>query len=133
MTPLPSNLFGLDNDWRGKHWHAYCEHDVDPAERPADRMRRIQRDPDAVLRSPDEVAEWIEARILELGVKTRVFAAGDQQWVEIGDADDLAHLFGEHIVIASRGDSIYTDVHHLDRKIELYVEAVTVDVCCDEH
>lgn len=128
---MPSDIFGLSGAWRddGKHWHAYCEHNADPSERSVDRMHRIRRDPDAVLRSPDEVAEWIERRILELGARTSVMAPADKAWVEIGDADDLAHLFGEHVVIASHGDSIYTDVFHPRARIELYIEAVTADVC----
>lgn len=126
-------MFGLSGAWRedGKHWHAYCQPGED---RPhaADRVRRLHRQPDAVLASPEEVAEWIEARIIELGGTRKVRAVADGEWVEIGDADDLAHLYGEHIVIACRGHSIYTDVYHPDQHIELYVEAVSANDC-DQH
>lgn len=127
-------MFGLSGAWisDGKHWHAFCQTGQDGHSGPGERWQRIQRPPDAVLTSPEEVAEWIEARILELGGTRKVRALTEGEWVEIGDANDLAHLFGEHIVIASRGDSIYTDVFHPDRHIELYVEAVSRDVC-DEH
>lgn len=130
VLDVPSDVFGLSEAWRGKHWHAYLE--TDPAEKPVDRWQRLQRAPDAVLSSPDDVAEWIEQRLIELGERRKVRAIADREWVEIGDADDLAHLFGEHIVIASRGDSIYTDAYHSARRIELYVEAVSVDDC-DRH
>lgn len=131
--PMPSTMFGLSGAWRedGKHWHAF-QQDDDGEQVAVDRWRRLQRQPDAVLHSPDEVAEWIEARIIELGGKRKVRAVADGVWVEIGDADDLAHLFGEHIVVASRGDSIYTDVWHPDKRMELYIEAVSPDVC-DQH
>lgn len=133
VTAVPNDLFGLSGAWRGKHWHAYVERDVDPRESPVDRWERIRRAPDAVLMSPEAVAEWIEQRVIELGERRKTMAIADRQWVEIGDADDLAHLYGEHIVIASRGDSIYTDVFHAEKRIELYVEAVTADDCADRH
>lgn len=127
VTVMPSDVFGLSQAWRGKHWHAYLE--TGRAERSVARWQRLQCDPDAVLESPDAVAEWIEQQILELGGTCKVMAVADRQWVEINDADDLAHLFGEHVVIASRGDSIFTDIYHPDQRIELYVEAVSVDDC----
>lgn len=124
---MPSDLLGLSEAWNGKHWHAYLQ--TDSAGRSVARWQRLQREPDAVLTSPDAVAEWIEQRLLELGERRTVWASADREWVEIGDADDLAHLYGEHVVIASRGDSIYTDIYHPDQRIELYVEAVNVDDC----
>ncbi len=130
---MPSSMFGLSGAWRedGKHWHAYLERNGDTV-CSIDRLQRLQREPDAILRSPDAVAGWIEERILELGTTRKVRALTDAAWVEIGDADDLAHLFGEHVVIASRGDSIYTDVFNPDTRIELYLEAVNPDAC-DQH
>lgn len=127
---VPSTMFGLSDAWRGegKHWHAYREVDAPPPGS-VDRCRQLRRAPDEVLRSPDEVAEWIERQVLELGERRKVRAIADAEWVEIGDADDLAHLFGEHVVIASRGDSIYTDIYHSERRIELLVEAVSGDDC----
>lgn len=127
---VPSDVFGLSNGWHGRHWHAYLE--VDPAEQAVDRCQRLQREPDAVLDSPDDVAEWIEQRLLELGERRKVRAVVDRDWVEIGDAEDLAHLYGEHVAMASRGDSIYTDAYHTTRRVELYVEAVSADDC-DRH
>lgn len=123
-------MFGLSSAWceDGKHWHAYCQTGDDRASA-VERWRRLQREPDALLCSPDEVAEWIEARIIELGATREVRAVADGEWVEIGDADDLAHLYSEHIVVACRGHTIYTDVYHPDKHIELYVEAVNRDVC----
>lgn len=126
-----TDAFGLPGAWAAdeKHWHAYVERNVDPRERAIDRWQRIQREPDAVLRSPEAVAEWIEQRVIELGEKRKTMAIADRAWVEIGDAEDLAHAYGEHVVIAARGDSIYTDVLHAEARIELFVEAVTADDC----
>lgn len=83
------------------------------------------------LAHPEQVAEWIEARIIELGGTRQLRAIADGEWVQIGDADDLARLFGEHVVVACRGHSIYTDVYHPDQHIALFVEAVGPDVCND--
>jgi len=124
---MPLGAFGISDAWRGKHWHAYIE--TDPASRSLSRWQRLETSPDEVLTSPDVVAEWIEVRVIEMGERRQVMAVADRQWVEIGDARDLAHLYAEHFVIASRGDSIYTDVYHSERKIHLYVEAVTADEC----
>lgn len=136
--PAVADPFPLPDGWRasGAHWHAYAyayrAGDAQPLDIPADRWQRLQRRPDAVLRNPDEVATWIEARTVEHGEKRQVWSIAEQAWIAIGDADDLAHLFGEHIVIAARGDSIYTDVFNSHRDIELFVEAVTTDGC-DQH
>lgn len=59
--PMPSDEFGLPGAWQndGKHWHAHVEAIADPAERSADRLQRIQREPDAVLTLPEAVTDWI--------------------------------------------------------------------------
>jgi intein/homing endonuclease len=124
---MPLTGFEISDTRRGAHWHAYVE--MDDSNRSLSRFQRLGRTPDATLSSPDGVAEWIEARIMELGERRRVMAIADREWVEIGDARDLAHLYAENFVIASRGDSIYTDVYHSTRTIRLYVEALTDDEC----
>lgn len=124
---MPLTGFEISDTWRGAHWHAYIE--TDDENRSLSRFQRPGRTPDATLSSPDGVAEWIEARIIELGERRRVMAIADRDWVEIGDYSDLAHAYTENFAIASRGDLIYTDVYHSARTIRLCVEALTDDEC----
>jgi len=127
VMPMPSSFFGASSTWRGKHWHAYMV--LDSVDDPVSRWRRLQREPDTVLDNPFAVAEWIEQRMLNLGARRAVSAVADHEWVEIKDAEDLAHLYGEHMLIASRGDSVYVDVYHPPRRVELFVEAVSRRQC----
>lgn len=113
--------------WRdvNAHWHAYLQRDAAFS----GRVRRLDTPPLEVLYTPDEVAGWIEGRIRELGERRSVWAAADCAWVEIGDSDDLAHLYQEHVLIAASGDSIYTDIYSESARIELFLEVVNVHDC----
>jgi hypothetical protein len=124
--------------WReaGVHWHAYADYRrVGPDGKiqavATDRLRRLETDPAAVLHTPDEVAWWIEERTVEWGKQRTVRATADGVWVAIGDAEDLAHLCTENVLIAARADSIYTDVYSESANIELFVEVVGSDECSD--
>lgn len=66
---MPLGRFEISYAWRGKHWHAYVE--MDATNRSLSRFQRLERPPDATLPTPDGVAEWIEARIMELGERRR--------------------------------------------------------------
>lgn len=96
--------FDISDSWRGKHWHAYVE--TKDNARSLSRYQRLNETPSAVRTDPDAVAEWIERRAIELGEQRKVRAVADKAWVDIGDSQDLAHLYGENFFIASRGDSI---------------------------
>jgi hypothetical protein len=112
------------------HWHAYAETRPDGAQpRIADRVERRERAPDAVLRTPFEVAKWIDEQTRAHVLHREVVAIQERVWVSIGDEDDLAHLRRENFLIASRGDSIYTDIFAESDHHDLYVEAVTHAQC----
>lgn len=111
------------DEWQtaGVHWHAFTE--------PGDRKALREKAPEATLRSPWEVARWIDARTREHVYKREVWALHERQWVSIGDEDDLEHLRQENYAIASRGDSIHTDIYAESERHDVYVEAVTDDQC----
>lgn len=121
---LPSDEWPVS----GVHWHTYAEARARGAT--GQRMSRRDRMPDSTLHSPWQVARWIDDHTRRDVQRREVFAARDGVWVTIGDEDDLAHLREENFLIASRGDSIYTDVYTDHEHRDLYVEAVT-DVQCD--
>lgn len=112
------------------HWHAYAEiRERDTPSAVGDRIARRERSPDAVLRTPLAVASWIDQQTREYVLHREVWANFEGQWVSIGDEDDLEHLRQENFGIASRGDSIYTDIYSETERYDLYVEATTDDQC----
>lgn len=74
---MPLASFEISDAWRGKHWHAYIE--TDAANRSLSCVQRLERTSDATIFGPDGVAEWIEARIMELGERRRVMAIADRE------------------------------------------------------
>lgn len=120
------------DEWQaaGVHWHAFVEiQDPATTRRRSSRIVRRQEQPHAALWSPWEVARWIDAQARANGDRRRVWSFGDRCWVEIGDEDDLEHLRRENFLIASRGDSIHTDIYADRVHVDLYVEAVTSAQC----
>ena len=82
------------------HWHAHAETRTDHSPSHAgDRAARLDRPPVAVLRSPWQVADWIDQQTRQHGWRRRVWV-GDQ-WGHIGDEVDLEHLRRENFGIAS--------------------------------
>ena len=120
------------DEWQNPpvHWHAYLDRrEPSTPARDAERVDRRERPPDAVLRSPYAVATWIDKRTRTHVLHREVFAMREGMWVSIGDEDDLEHLRQENFRLASRGDSVYTDIYSESGHIDLYVEAVTDDQC----
>lgn len=117
------------DEWQvaGVHWHAFTE--ARGRDDTTERIARRERTPDTVLRSPFEVARWIDQQTRRHVHHREVWAARDGQWVAIGDEEDLEHLRQENYGIASRGDSIFTDVYAESTHHDLYVEAVTDEQC----
>lgn len=120
------------DEWQsvGTHWHAYAE--TRPRDTHANTDKRIarrERTPDAVLRTPHAVVTWIDKQTRALVLHREVFAVREGMWISIGDEDDLEHLRQENLLIASRGDSIYTDIYSESEHHDLYVEAVTDEQC----
>lgn len=135
---LPDSFLPSD-EWQagGVHWHAHVEQReaLEPM-RNGYRSDRLARVPDAVLWSPWAVAKWIDARAREHVWHREVWASHDEEWVAIGDEEDLNELRQQNYFVASRGDSIYADIYTLNTHHDLFVEAVTHDQCqhrCADH
>jgi len=106
------------DEWHGVHWHASVGSTWDG-----------ERTAAAVLRSPWQVAEWLDRQTRQHVHHREVVAIAERVWVTIGDEDDLEHLRQENFRIASRGDSIHTDVYAESARHVLHVEAVTDAQC----
>ena len=120
------------DEWQSPrvHWHAFADpRPQDTPPRTSERVTRRERVPDTVLRTPWAIASWIDQQTRQYVHHRQVWAASEGDWVAIGDEDDLEHLRQENFAIASRGDSIYTDVHTEHDHHDLYAEAVTDDQC----
>ncbi|WP_436498194.1 hypothetical protein [Actinokineospora sp. HUAS TT18] len=131
MTPLSASLPSEDWQQAGVHWHAFIERrETDGPMRTGYRQHRLRQAPNTVLWSPWSVAEWMDARTREHILHAEVWSIQDREWISIGDEDDLDELRQQNFLIASKGDSIYSDiytsanVHH-----DLFVEAVTHEQC----
>jgi hypothetical protein len=119
--------------WNRVHWHAYAIPRAHADERRGRfRFARLDTEPDAVLTSPVAVADWIEQQTRTHIHPRRTWALAERSWAEFGDADDLARSRRNHLVTASRGDSVYLDVPTSSVPLDLFVEAVTDDQC-DRH
>lgn len=133
MPNFESFLHADDPDrWKsaGVHWHAFTETRVhDEPARTANRIALRERAPEVVLRTPLEVASWIDKQTRVHGTNRKVWATSEGTWVAIGDENDLEHLRRENFGIASRGDSIYTDIYSEPVHHDVYVEAVTDEQC----
>lgn len=132
--PTIESYFPSD-EWQtsGKHWHAYIDtRKADEVSRIDERIARRDRTPNAVLFTPQEVAKWIDEQTRKYVLHEEVWAIHERQWVSIGDEDDLEHLRQQNYIIASRGDSIYTDIHTVGTRHDLYVEAVTNEQCQED-
>lgn len=119
--------------WQRVHWHAYIIPRADTDD-PRWRFRtaRLDTAPEATLTSPTAVADWIERLTREHIQPRRTWAVADRSWVTFGDIEDLARSRRAHLILASRGDSIYVDIPTSSLTLDLFVEAVT-DAECDKH
>ena len=119
------------DEWQSPrvHWHAFAEIRDCGTPPPRDRAGYRRREPDEVLRDPWAVASWIDGQTRQHVTRREVWAAHGREWVAIGDEDDLEHLRHENFGIASRGDSIHTDIYTDSTHHDLIVEAVTNDHC----
>jgi hypothetical protein len=124
---LPSEQWHTDR----VHWHAFIEkRHRDTPMRTGYRSHRLRDTPKFVLWSPEQVAAWIDARTRDHVTHTQTWAAQEQTWVTVADRHDLNESLNLNVLTASRGDSIYVDVHtHKTYHHDLFVEALTHDQC----
>lgn len=119
----------------GAHWHAYAAiGDPDePGAVPPLRVQRLELAPDAVLRSPDEVGDYVAGWVASREDRPYVYAPGERVWVQVGDEADMERIRGEYALIAARGDSAYVHLALGGERKALYLEAVTNDHCNGHH
>lgn len=119
----------LSDEWQaaGVHWHAFAYPDPNSVDYDAEAEEETfgPRAPDAVLRSPGEVAAWIEQQL-------RAHAGGrhwlirtygmrlDWTW------EDLRH---RHAAVASIGGSIKTEIYSGGTLRDVSVMAMTGQEC----
>lgn len=116
----------------GTHWHAYTEARIE--QEPSSRAGRLSRAPDEVLASPRAVAEWIARMSRRHSVRTPVKLLGPGAgWGEVGDERHCDHDLVADEVVAGRGDSVYVSIARECDRLDLWVEAVTPEVCSEGH
>lgn len=115
----------------GKHWHAYASiGDRDEfAAVPISRPGRLELSPDAVLATPDEVADFVASWVSSRSGRPMVYAMAEREWVQVGDAADVERIRGDYALIAARSDSAYVQLALESGREDLYVEAVGDDEC----
>jgi hypothetical protein len=111
---------------RELHWHGYIRSTVEQsAPTPADRLHRLDTDPDAVLNSPVAVTEWLVRGIDGHGDRCALWFPVATRWMTY-DATDQIALSGEFLHLASRAHSVYAAVWSVGGpRRELFAEAVT--------
>ncbi|RCW40769.1 hypothetical protein DFQ14_11096 [Halopolyspora algeriensis] len=121
-------------DWRrsGKHWHAYSE--IRQEQGSSTRVDRLAREPDEVLRNPRDVARWLTVMSREHSPRIGVKLLGENAgWGHVGDSGHLDHDRAADEIAAARGDSVHVSISREHDRVDLWVEAVTVDDCPEGH
>lgn len=101
----------------GQRWHAYAEQRelTDKGRRADGRDERLERTPDAVLSSPEEVASWMSAQTALL---TKKADAEGRSWNALsGDRGSISRG------TAAKGRSVYSTVR--------LSTTTTVDLCAE--
>ncbi|AUS77876.1 hypothetical protein C1701_05260 [Actinoalloteichus sp. AHMU CJ021] len=117
-------LAGTEWEERGLHWHAYlgagslC-------------LDRSDLPPREVLRSPEQVAEWIRDRAAEGEPQLVRFG---ERWVRTTDTEFLDVAWFRDLKVAERGDSIICSWPAVGGgRTTVYVDAVAADQCPFDH
>ncbi|MCP2169249.1 hypothetical protein [Goodfellowiella coeruleoviolacea] len=125
MSSSTAEEWPVEQTWqlRNTHWHGYVEHtslDAAPS-----RQERLERTPEEVLSTPEEVAAWLEVNLR--GATAPPGTEGKKGAKDLRDFSDSRQV---HLSLASRGESIYTGVRGM---FTLAVEAVTATECRNTH
>lgn len=111
---------------KGVHWHVYIDIHDGTQWWSSTRVDRLQRIPDAVLRTPEEVADWVADMTGKHACRREVHLIGPTGGVGwVGDDGHVEHDRGRNLDVACRGDSVYADVRRENDSLLLWVEAVT--------
>ncbi|RZS32370.1 hypothetical protein EV193_1123 [Herbihabitans rhizosphaerae] len=109
------------------HWHAYDEYRGNGCV-PSDSAYRARRRPRVALFDPWAVAGWLDKGI-RLHVRHRdLYAKVDGMWMPISAAD-LGEVRRLHMLTASCGESIHTDVYFNGLHHDLFADAMTAKQC----
>jgi hypothetical protein len=114
----------LTNRWKWIgviHWHEFMRHRV------SDSSLILVPDrepvPDAILESPETVADWLDTHVREHIVRRMVRV--HDRWGEVGDTEDMARLWSSNAATASHGGSIWMPVRTETGKfVDLLAEAI---------
>ncbi|QGK71368.1 hypothetical protein GIY23_19255 [Allosaccharopolyspora coralli] len=120
------------DEWRARHvhWHVYMEARASLGLTVSGRDTRLRQEPDLVLTSPDDVADWIAGMTSEHAHRRHVRMIGSEcEWGEVGDDSHIDHDLTRNLEIACRGDSIYADFERENDRLHLWLEAVTPEEC----
>ena len=118
----------------GVHWHAYAEVRESSESFHDDRADRLQRDPDQVLETPEEVADWIAEMTRKHAHPRHVRLIGPGGGIgHIGDHAHVEHDLAHNLDALCRGNSLYTDFPRENDRLHLWAEAVTAEECPSAH
>lgn len=94
-----------DDRWKqaGVHWHA---HQDPPTRRTSARWERRTLEPAAVLKTPEEVADWLLVEYQRLVRPVKVVILHQPEVYRLGDSVESAPHWADDFIAASRGDSI---------------------------
>ncbi|GAA2790265.1 hypothetical protein [Saccharopolyspora taberi] len=122
------------DEWQAKgvHWHVFAE-PRDGCAGPGSRRRdRLRQTPLAVLRTPEEVTDWIAGMVREHADRRHVRLIGPRGGVgQVGDDGHIEHDVHQNLDVVCRGDSLYVDIARENDRLQLWAEAVTADECPD--
>lgn len=113
----------------GATWRAYSEVYASADPSATTRDARLDDEPDAVLKSPEEAADWIEEKVRRFALNRRVYLLNDGQGNfghgETHDEVQRTADYGRNLDVLYQGKSLYLSFHHeTDRRMYLWVEAI---------
>lgn len=113
----------------GATWCAYSEVFASAELSATTRDERLDGEPDAVLTTPEEAADWIEEKVRCFALNRRVYLLNDGHghsgYGETHDEAQRAADYGRNLDVLYQGKSLYLSFHHeMDRRMYLWVEAI---------
>lgn len=110
-------------------WHAYTEV-YDPADASVStRDERLSGDPEIILTTPEDAADWIERQIETFAAKRTVRLLNDgsgfSRYGETHDEEQRTADYGRNLDVLYQGKSLYLNFrNNSDRRMYLWAEAI---------
>ena len=118
----------------GVHWHVYVEVRERSDTINEVRFERLRRDPDQVLHTPEEVADWIAEMTRKHAYARHVRLIGPGGGIgHVGDHAHVEHDLAHNLDVLCRGNSVYTDFPRENDRLHVWAEAVTAEECPSVH